>query len=116
MIPSISSSFSQSVSQSVRNPMPYALKTGWTAEGLSLIHIWNGVFAPVLGHRRLDLFHLLRRQLGAALQRLVLAVVGIDRFHHGLLRLHSLQLFCELFHGKVIVGADTCLLYTSRCV
>ena len=67
----------------------------------------NGVFAPVLGHGRLDLFHLFRRQLGAALQRLVLAVVGIDRFHHGLLRLHSLQLFCELFHGKVIIGADT---------
>ena len=33
MMPSISSSFSQSVSQSVRNPMLYALKTGWTAEG-----------------------------------------------------------------------------------
>ena len=26
---------------------------------------------------------------------------------YGLLGLHSLQLFCELFHGKVIVGADT---------
>ena len=66
----------------------------------------NGVFAPVLGHGRLDLFRLLRRQLRAALQRLMLAVVGIDRFHHGLLGLHPLQLLCELFHGKVIVGAD----------
>ena len=45
----------------------------------------NGVFVPVLGHGRRDLFHLLRRQLGAALQHLVLAVVGIDRLHHGLL-------------------------------
>ena len=45
----------------------------------------NGVFAPVLGHGRLDLFHLLRRQFWAALQRLMLAVVGIARLHHGLL-------------------------------
>ena len=67
----------------------------------------NGGFAPVLGHGRRDLFHLLRRQLGATLQRLVLAVVGIDRLHHGLLGLHPLQFFCELFHSKVIVGADT---------
>ena len=67
----------------------------------------NGVFAPVLGHGRLDLFYLFRRQLGTALQRLMLAKIGIDRFHHGLLGLHSLQLFRELFHGKVIVGADT---------
>ena len=36
----------------------------------------------------------------------MLAVVSIDRLHHGLLRLHSLQLFRELFHSKVIVGAD----------
>lgn len=31
-MPSISSSFSQSVSQSVRNLMLYALKTGWTRD------------------------------------------------------------------------------------
>lgn len=36
----------------------------------------------------------------------MLAVIGIYRFHGSLLGLHSFQLFCELFHGKIIIGTD----------
>ena len=56
-MPSISSSFSQSVSQSVRNLMLYALKTGWTRDQSRTQHndaaARHELFYPQLGVKTL---------------------------------------------------------------
>ena len=68
--------------------------------------IRHRIFAPVIRHRGLQSANILVGQAGTALQGLVLAVIGIDAFHGGLQLLQPRQFLFQLFHGKVIVGAD----------
>ena len=74
--------------------------------GKQIGRIGYGIFAPVGCHRGLELSDFLGGQDGTALQRFMLAVVGIDGFHFLLHGLQPCQLCLQLFHSPVIVCAD----------
>ena len=62
---------------------------------------------PACRHVGFQPLDLVGRQQGAAVQRPVFSVVGVDFLHNELGAFQRVQLFLELFHRRRVVGADT---------
>ena len=66
----------------------------------------KGASSAAPGHAGLERLNALLGEVGTALQRLVLAVVGIYRFHHFLCGFQLFQLGLQFINGVGVVGAD----------